>query len=399
MTERNPGKDAAAKSHKKVVTHSPGDPTPADAEKRPRYRLKSGGGPVPQRMPVDALEQAKPRFVAGTGTPHPVKFSGGSDAQNAHADADHGAILFAAQVRVIFWGKEWQSSAPPLSMAAVTSDVQTILDSSYLDGLEQYAISSVNLGAVIQATDEDPPNPVSTDDVGDLVSRLIDNGRIPQADDDTVPAINMVFLPSQVEGTTLTVPPGLAGEHAEMGKFDWGNLVETDVYFGWVSNNGTRGNASYFFSHELVEALTDPDGSGWQVEPRNGTSWHEICDVCGSAMMLNGVRVTSYWSNEDNSCIVTDSSFTTFTVTWIWRPERIEWFGGVDQDGNDWQFPRLMVMNRIRNGDVFKVDGRTSGKDSKVGIYYLDPTHPYLATNEDGVPDDNLLSLPQRKPS
>lgn len=73
--------------------------------------------------------------------------------------------------------------------------------------------------------------------------------------------------------------------------------------------------------------------------------------------------------------------------------------GGVDQDGNAWQFPRQMVMDRIRSGDQFKVDGQISGKESSVGIYYLDPTHPYLATNTDGVPDDNLLALPQRLPT
>jgi hypothetical protein len=56
-------------------------------------------------------------------------------------------------------------------------------------------------------------------------------------------------------------------------------------------------------------------------------------------------------------------------------------------------------MDRIRSGDRFQVLGGSSGKTSLVGIYYLDATHPYLATNMDGTSDDNLLALPQRRPT
>ncbi|MFZ0024845.1 MAG: DUF3892 domain-containing protein, partial [Pseudolabrys sp.] len=101
----------------------------------------------------------------------------------------------------------------------------------------------------------------------------------------------------------------------------------------------------------------------------------------------------------DNACIITDKDFTTYIVQWIWRPNRIEWLGGIDQDGRTWQFPRQLVMDLIRGGDQFKVDGAISGRESTVGIYYLDARHPYLATNTDGVPDDNLLALPQHAPA
>jgi hypothetical protein len=65
----------------------------------------------------------------------------------------------------------------------------------------------------------------------------------------------------------------------------------------------------------------------------------------------------------------------------------------------DLGFRYAQVMDLIRGGDQFKVDGAISGKESTVGIYYLDARHPYLATNTDGVPDDNLLALPQHAPA
>ena len=205
-----------------------------------------------------------------------------------------------------------------------------------------------------------------------------------------------------IAGTRLKLPPSVSGLHTRLRRFELGELGELGFAYtsvAWIGNNGTRGNISFLFSHELAESLTDPDGSGWQVEPRNDSDWNEVCDVCSSSFLLNGVRVASYWSNQDNSCIVTDSAFTIYAVEWIYRPDHIEWMGGHDQNGNPWQLSRADTMTRIRSGDQFKVHGGALGKESTVGIYYLDPTHPYLATNTDGVPDDNLLALPQRHPA
>jgi hypothetical protein len=52
-----------------------------------------------------------------------------------------------------------------------------------------------------------------------------------------------------------------------------------------------------------VEALTDPEGDGWQVEPTDDTDWHEIADVCSSHYRLNGVLVSSYWSRDDKHAL------------------------------------------------------------------------------------------------
>jgi hypothetical protein len=61
---------------------------------------------------------------------------------------------------------------------------------------------------------------------------------------------------------------------------------------------------SLTFSHELVEALTDPEGNGIQVNPTNPTNWNEICDVCATPGIVNGVTVQSYWSQQDQACVI-----------------------------------------------------------------------------------------------
>jgi hypothetical protein len=279
------------------------------------------------------------------------------------------------------------------------SDVQSILSGPYLDGLAQYGISRPHLDRVLVLGTEDPPNPFDKDDAGNRVKDLIGDGVFPEPINDFIDAAYAVILPMRVGGKLLTLPPDQVGYHSNYLNYDWEDFDISYVHVGWAGNDGTRQTISLNFSHELAETLTDPDGSGWQVEPRSSFNWNEICDVCSSTTILNGVAVSSYWSNQDNACIITDKDFTTYTVQWIWRPNRIEWLGGIDQDGRAWQFPRQLVMDLIRGGDQFKVDGATSGRESTVGIYYLDARHPYLATNTDGVPDDNLLALPQRPPA
>ncbi len=371
---------------------------PLSAQERRDAALK-GGGIVPRRkLPLVALAKT-PHTGGGSARPHVVKFHGPGDATNATTDTDHGSILYQAGVRLIFWGREWGSAAPPVSVTQVVSDAQSILTGPYLDGLAQYGVSKPRFDRVLVLDNEDPPNPFDKDDAGNKVKDLIGNGVFPEPINDNIDAAYAVFLPSKVGGKVLSLPTNMVGYHSNYLNFDWGDFDFSYVHVAWAGNDGTRRTISLNFSHELVETLTDPDGSGWQVEPTSRFNWNEICDVCSSATILNGVAVSSYWSSQDNACIITDKDFTTYFVQWIWRPSHIEWLGGVDQDGNPWQFPRQLVMDLIRGGDQFKVDGAISARESTVGIYYLDATHPYVATNTDGVPDDNLLALPQRRPS
>ncbi len=375
-----------------------GGPAPSSTQERRNAALK-GGGIVPRRkLPPIAQLKKTPHTGGGSAQPHVVKFHNSGDAANATTDTDHGTILYNASLRVVFWGREWGLANPPVTVSKVLNDVQSIITGPYLDGLQQYGVSKPRLVQTVVLDSEDPPNPFDKDDAGNRIKDLIGDGVFPEPVDDNE-GVYAVFLPSMVGGKALTLPPDMVGYHSNYLNFDWGDFDFSYVHVAWAGNDGTPDTISSNFSHELVEALTDPDGSGWQVDPRSSFNWNEICDVCASAMKLNGVLVSSYWSSQDNACIIPDRDFTIYFVQWIWRPSHIEWLGGVDENGNAWQFPRQMVMDLIHGGDQFKVDGAISGKESTVGIYYLDARHPYLATNTDGVPDDNLLALPQRRPS
>src|SRR5262245_53896460 len=71
----------------------------------------------------------------------------------------------------------------------------------------------------------------------------------------------------------------------------------TNVPFAWVTQNSLD-SFSEIFSHELVEACTDPEGTGWTSTTAcsvNHSGWCEIGDVCeGNAARVNGVLVQRY---------------------------------------------------------------------------------------------------------
>jgi len=155
-----------------------------------------GGGVVPRRAATAPVTiAAVPHVGGGASTPHPVEFHGPGDATNAHADTDHGSILYQAILRVIFWGKEWVSPAPPVTMGEVLNDVESVLAGPYLLGLEQYGISSVSLDRILNLTNEDPPNPFDADAAGDRVKNLIGDGVFPEPIQDNFPAVYAVFYP------------------------------------------------------------------------------------------------------------------------------------------------------------------------------------------------------------
>jgi len=355
-----------------------------------------GRGVVTARAP-EAPSPGVPRGGSGANVHHKI-FNGPGDSTNRVIDYLGDNPLTTAQLRLVFWGSQW-GLAPVVPHLEIVADVESIVGGPYLDAAQQYGVESAWVDRVVLRTDVEPPNPVSGDDVADLIKDMIDNGTFPEPDDDQTTPIYVVFLPGQSNGMPLQIPAGVIGSHSNYIYWDYDFPIDIDIsniYVAWVSGKN-RQDFSATFSHELVETMTDPSGSSWQVEPTDSSNWNEVGDVCASTMLLNGVNVQSYWSQMDNACVIPDTLHTTYTVQWIYRPDHIEWLGGIDQDGRAWQFTREMVMIRIRAGDQFIVKG--ASRTSTVGIYYLDARHPYLATNMDGASDDNLLSLPQHPPS
>ena len=228
-----------------------------------------------------------------------ASYNVGGDAQPT--DSVHnegGALILQAQLELVFWGAVWQTASAP-SAADVVNAVDGILGSPYLLGLKQYGFQGAAVRGSTIVTSPAPPANYSFDDVGNLVWSLIDDGKFPEPDDDGGRILYMVFMPP---GTTP--PPDERGAHSDPSDFD----LPADVDYAWVgyASYGTLDYITDVFTHELVEAITDPEphDPAW-VMNRDINKGNEIGDACNNTVdRLGGILVQAYWSERQKACVI-----------------------------------------------------------------------------------------------
>ena len=210
---------------------------------------------------------------------------------------DHGGrVLSAAHVYLIYWGRYWA----PDRVASPTPDqithaLRTVLAGSYLSALTQYRnIGPAVIGGSHVITTTDPPSRFTDEDIEAFLNTLFDAEVLPAPDDQAI--------------YVVTIPPGiytgegddLAGEH---------NYYQRDghkIHYAWTTDSDALEGATQTTTHEIVETLTDPEGTAILGTPGtcDGERWCEIADICSDAAKLNGVMVAPYWSNIAGRCVI-----------------------------------------------------------------------------------------------
>lgn len=225
-----------------------------------------------------------------------VQQSGGGDGRAKFVDR-HGLVLRNELVYLIYWGTAWtkpSSSTPTAEL--VTSAASRMIASTYMTGLAQYR--GIGRGAVrgsqVLASSE-PPAVFTDEQVREFVHEQIAAGTVPgpDADDQT---LYVVVMPPDVKPANAA----WEGEHNYYGKRGH------RIHYAWLANTGSLTELTGIMSHEIVEAATDPEGTGFLGVHGtcDGNGWCEIADICASTGVVDHVVVRSYWSNQDGECIV-----------------------------------------------------------------------------------------------
>jgi hypothetical protein len=377
-----------------------------------KWRLEKNGGVVPVGFKrAKRLDAAAPQADA-------VQFPGGADLviERFHRSGDApatttvtaggGKRLRNAVVNLIFWGDAWNASpAPNPSLAQVVNDAANILAGPYQLRVAQYGATAARLGSVfISVPGNNPPTNYQTSDVATLITDNIEAGALPEPDEETTDVLHLVFMPP---GTNA--PPNLGGLHTYASYSDYDFPFDIDInqrsHIAWVAS-GSRAFVSSVFSHEVVEALTDPEGDGLQVNPTNSSNWNEIGDVCSSTGLVNGVTVQSYWSQQDQACVIPVNIPLEMQITCIHKNPRndpyhpIREVGGTNHTQNiPFRMSQLACIESIDRGNHFYVLG-PDGSRADVRVHIHSPPwsqqgHRYIATNPDNTRADNLLYLPE----
>lgn len=275
-----------------------------------KWKLEKQGGVAPSRhASAKQLGRKKPTAAhaaaAGGAFLWIEKFHNSGDAPaTTTITSGSGKRLRNAVVNLIFWGDAWQASpGPNPSLSQVVSDCASILAGPYQVRVAQYGATAARLGTVfVSVPGFNPRTNFQTSDVAKLVTDAIEGGALPEPDEEVTDVLHLVFMPP---GTNP--PPNLGGLHTYALYSDYDFPFDLDInqrsHIAWVAF-GSRAFISSVFSHELVEALTDPEGDGVQVDPTNATNWNEIGDVCSTRGTVNGVTVQSYWSEQDHACVI-----------------------------------------------------------------------------------------------
>jgi len=310
-----------------------------------------------------------------------------------------GGVLGWAEILPVFWGAAWTN--PALSpgvgnvMAAVAAVGQiptTFGTYSYFDGLNQYSGGDFitwgfDIAAPPLVVSTNPPNnPFSLNDVANEAQALYNTPDLgPGGVDNVYWSLMMVFMPPGWN------PSGPFGEHTY-----FTDNAGAQIDYAYVSY-GTLGQITQTFFHELVEALTDPHGDAWQVNPRNANSWNEICDACATTTVWNGTTVPSYFSAKDGGCLVPSAPppplpAGDYQIDQVLKVQN-RWISEVSGPGTPaapgrWVLPEYEVVSMIEQGlATFYTD--VDGRRAEVGVERW-----YLKTVPDDFGPNNLDNLP-----
>jgi hypothetical protein len=233
----------------------------------------------------------------------------------------------------IFRGSCW-----PIGCPVTSNDIMKALyllaGGPYLQGLSQYGyvgpaqVRNAIIDNTPLAIPLPPPAPgisqttVITNAVASYIESLVDNDGIDNVDDNH-DLIVMVFLDPSIPKAVDTDSAGnqttVSGANKKMEIFEF---LDDNIRFQWAwiaTSANNLADITETLSHELVEAISDPFNSGWvQTSPTPPAGLEaQIADVCNPPAFVNGVWVSSYWSNADNACIVPTSGTRKLSLSQI----------------------------------------------------------------------------------
>jgi hypothetical protein len=211
---------------------------------------------------------------------------------------DHGGpVLHTAQVHLAYWGSPWIASGTSHPTPdQITAAIRTLLAGPYLTGLAQYRdIKPAVVRGSTVITSSDPPAAFTDEQVSDFLNRHIDAGVLPEPDPDHQ-TLYIVVLPASAYA---------AGDSHFVGEHTYFTRHGQRIPYAWVDDTASLFPATEKITHELVESITDPEDSA--ILGVAGTcrqaGWCEIADICPDPVIVDGVAVAPYWSNQAGGCI------------------------------------------------------------------------------------------------
>jgi hypothetical protein len=219
-------------------------------------------------------------------------------------------VLSNAQVRLIFWGVGWDNPSQAVVRTELVSRINELNSSTYfyspLPGadLSQYSVGSAARPTVVDNLRTNYLSPGVTFTTQNVIDMLNHEYGMDTA--------RYYFVIPDANSTPTGC--GCSALHT------FWTQSSNHERFGYEQNRATPSidELTLLYSHEMVESITDPEGTALQVNPRNPTNWNEISD--GEAQnyayrVNNHVWAQSYYSDADHRFTVPTGSIQHFFVS------------------------------------------------------------------------------------
>ncbi len=225
-----------------------------------------------------------------------------------HVTYRGGPLLEAVEVITIFWGSAWNRDQKEM-VSKINKFFEDILTSPLMDQVSEYSINGYNIGHgslkfTTNVTSPEPGGNVTGGQIEHILNHeLLTNPDIPQPNGNT---LYFIYVPPGITVSALGSASCRAG-----GFCGYHNIISgTKIYYAVMPFPSCGGCTDFggldtframtaISSHELCEAVTDPDpGQGW-YDDHNG----EIGDVCeGDDKDVSGYTVQEEWSEKSRKC-------------------------------------------------------------------------------------------------
>ena len=238
----------------------------------------------------------------------------------------NGSKIEVPDLQVVFWGPYWPGSGQR-TVDDLMQAVSSMVTGPYLEGMRQYGYTGpvnvrqpiINTGNPNISLTAPGLNVNQVPSMLQAVFNLVDNLRQNNSMGDVTSNHDLVVLvfldPSipfpQVFGPTGVSQSTVYGEHAE---YQATRFLAPAIRFayGWICTQPANGlsafdQATWTFSHELVEAISNPfPNSGWvQTVPPSPSGAGEIGDICNNvACVVDSIVVQPYWGVQQSNCIL-----------------------------------------------------------------------------------------------
>jgi hypothetical protein len=276
----------------------------------PAMAVFVGCAPPESNQPSDSDQEARPRMHWVQSTKNAAAAADTTDlvgpidtaAAKVKVKYHKGPVLSNVRVVPIFWGAQTRFQAD------LTRFYATITNSVYIDWMREYDTPTQKIGrgrGLAGVVDSDARlGTISGADIEKELARLIDTHRVPAPDANTLYAIHFAPGVTIADGSDVSCQVYCAYHSVFKHGVNVFYSVVPDQGGDCANGCGVDGNEEHATtdsaSHELAEAITDPDTArGWFAD-----SGDEIGDLCttGSAT-IDGFVVQLEWSNKHNQCI------------------------------------------------------------------------------------------------